>query len=193
MEPARGGTHFRHPMKKAGHFILFKSNSFRNGFTLIETIIVLGVLVVISVVMISSLFSRRSRTDLDNTTRQIAALFREAQSRSMSQEGGAAWGVHIENSTATQSFYALFKGIYSSSTIVGYYKIPSNVQLASSSIPLGNSLEIIFSQVSGIPSTPTSIGLNLTTGGGGGGSSQASVGRTSSGKVFFDDFNRSSL
>jgi len=163
MEPARGGTHFRHPMKKAGHFILFKSNSFRNGFTLIETIIVLGVLVVISVVMISSLFSRRGRTDLDNTARQIAALLREAQGRSVAGESGMSWGVHFENATTSRPFYALFRNIYGTSTRAGLYTLPLTVGFSTSTIAAGSSTDVVFGKVSGFPSASTKIGVFLVS------------------------------
>lgn len=163
------------------------------GFTMIETLVVLGVITVITVVALATLLGRRSRVELDNTTKQIAALLREAQSRSVSQEGGTVWGVHFENSTGTAPFYALFKGTYSATSVVGYYRLPTSVQYSSSSIPQGGSLNITFSQISGIPSTSTTLGINQVAGGGGAGGGGASVGRTTSGKIFFDDFNRSSL
>jgi len=161
---------------------------------MIETLVVLGVITLITVVALATLLGRRSRVELDNTTKQITALLREAQSRSVSQEGGTVWGVHFENSTGTAPFYALFKGgTYSATSVVGYYRLPTSVQYSSSSISQGGSLNITFSQISGIPSTSTTLGINQVVGGGGAGGGGASVGRTTSGKIFFDDFNRTNL
>jgi len=161
-----------------------------SGFTLIEMALVVGFTVIMGVVIIVSLSSRKSRVELDNTTKQIVTLLREAQSRAAAGEQNAVWGVHFENSTTTVPFYALFYGSYASSTTKGYWRLPVSLRFATSSVPEGSSTNVVFSQVSGLPTAQTSIGLELTGGGAGGG---ASVGRATSGKIFFDDFNRSSL
>ena len=170
------------------------SNFFKKGFSLIELVTVAAVMVIISVVVITNLFSRRSKTDLDLTTRKIAATLREAQSRSAAQEGGTIWGVHFDNA-ASVPFYALFKTAYSSANAVGSYRLPPSICFATSSVAQGSTLDVTFAQVSGLPSTSTSITLNLVSGScpSGAGETQSSVIRTTSGKIFFDDFNRPNL
>ena len=156
-----------------------------------ELLIVLGFVVILSIVVLPSLYGRRSRIDLDNTTRQIVALLREAQSRSMAQASSTSWGVRFENSTTTTPFYALFATSYATGTRIGYYRLPPSIRYATSSVAEGGFLDITFAQITGLPSTSTSIILELTTSGGG--ASGPSVTRSGSGKIFFDDFNRSSL
>jgi type II secretory pathway pseudopilin PulG len=135
------------------------------ALSLIEIITVAAIAVILSVVGFSSLVSNRSRLTLDSTTKQITALLREAQSRSTAQEGGTIWGVRLDNNTSTP-FYALFKTSYSSSSEIGHYGLPVNVKYATSSISQGSSVNITFSQISGQPSTSTSITVNLTGSGG---------------------------
>lgn len=163
-----------------------------NGFTVIEILVVVGIITLVSVISLATLVGRRSRAELDSTTKQIIALLREAQSRSASQEDGTVWGVHLENSSSTTPFYALFHTSYSATNTVSHNRLPSSVRYASSSIAWGSSIDITFAQISGEPLASTSIALELSPGGGGG-SAPERVDRDSSGKIFFDDFNRSNL
>jgi type II secretory pathway pseudopilin PulG len=165
--------------------------SARRAFTILEILIVAGISIAIGIVMVASLAGRRNRADLDNTTKEIAALLREAQSRSVAQEGGSVWGVHFDNNTSTP-FFSLFKGSsYGTSSEVKRYRLPPTVQFSSSSVAQGGALDITFNQISGEPSTSTSISLNQTAGGTS--AAPENVSRTGSGKIFFDDFNRTNL
>lgn len=135
------------------------------GFTLIEMMTVLAVMIILSIVAVVNLAQRRSKSDLDNATRQIVATLREAESRSVSQQSSTIWGVRLSNTTATAAFYALFANSYAPSTTVGYYRLPPSVQYMTSSIAQGSSLDITFAQISGSPSTSTSITLKIAAGG----------------------------
>lgn len=143
----------------------------RKGFSMIEIAAVIGIVVILSVVAFSNLSGRRNTVDLSSTTQQIATLLREAQSKSVSQTSGQAWGVHFEN--AATPFYSIFSGdTYSASAEAGHYRLPSNVCF--STIGSGSSQDVTFSQISGQPSGATSIGLQSSSGcstaaGGGGG------------------------
>ncbi|MBI4087550.1 MAG: prepilin-type N-terminal cleavage/methylation domain-containing protein [Candidatus Liptonbacteria bacterium] len=134
------------------------------GFSLIETLIVVGVIGIISIVVFSNLFTRSNRAALDSTVLQMVATLREAQSRSAAGENSAAWGVRFDNTTGTAPFYALFRTSYTSQNTAGYYRLPPDVNYATSSIAQGSSVEITFSKISGIPSATSSITLNLTRG-----------------------------
>jgi prepilin-type N-terminal cleavage/methylation domain-containing protein len=163
------------------------------GFTLIEIVIVVAIIGAVTLVAALGLFGRKRSTDLATVKLGIVAVLHEAQSRSTTEAQNASWGVHFASVTGTASFYALFYNSYSISTVVSQYVLPSDVQFATSSVASGGSLDITFAQITGMPSASTSITLNLVSGGGTAPGASASVGRQSSGKVFFDDFNRSSL
>ncbi len=163
---------------------------------MIELLLAIGILIVISVVAISNLQGRRSKKDLDSAVAQVVATLREAQTKSVAQDSGVIWGVHFGNTTNTPAFYALFKTSYSAANTKGYYPLPGAVSYVTSSVAQGSSLDITFAQISGVPSTSTSIILQLNTliaGGSTGVLGPANVSRSATGKIFFDDFNRSNL
>ncbi len=68
------------------------------GFTLIELMVVIGITVILSTVVFFNLIGYESRRDLELTGKRVAALFRDAQSRSVTQESGRAWMVNISGS-----------------------------------------------------------------------------------------------
>ncbi len=137
----------------------------RQGFSLIELAVVIVIIIVVFGVSFVNLLGSKNRANLDSSTRKISALLREAQSRSAVQESGSMWGVHLENSTNTTPFYALFYGAYGTSTVVERYPLPNLISYSTSSIGQGSSLEITFAQLSGFPSASTSVTLNLLSGG----------------------------
>lgn len=75
------------------------------GFTMVEMLTVVGIVVIIAAVALpyGSIFLAQSR--LQETTLNIVDALRRTQSRSMSGMGGEPWGVHFANTEIT-----LFKG-----------------------------------------------------------------------------------
>lgn len=133
----------------------------RKGFTLLELILVLGIMIVVAAVVFANLAGRRSEVDLTSTTQQVATLLRQAQSDAVEQKSDAAWGVHFSNATDTAPFYALFSGSYSTTTVAGYYPLPSTVAYQTSTLAPGATLDIIFSSIVGFPSVATSVGFYM--------------------------------
>ena len=162
----------------------------RRGTTVIELAIAVGIAVLIGVTVVLSLSGWRNRAGLDSATKQIAVLLREAQSRSMTRASGVAWGVHFDNTVSSTPFYALFSVSYSTSTEQKRTLLPSGVRFPETSVPAGTSLDIMFTELTGLPSTSTTIMLEL---GGSGGAGSASISRSASGLIFFDNFNRANL
>ncbi len=172
----------------------------KKGFTMVELLVTLGVIAVIATFSVIGLSGYRSTATLTSATKQVGALLREAQSNAMAQSQGAAWGVHFDNTIATAAFYSLFytmNGTYASSVQVNRSLLSAGVCYASSSVPVGSSTDIIFSGISGRPSASATIILQLlgtgTCGTVTSSTSGGSVSRSASGKIFFDDFNRSNL
>ncbi len=136
-----------------------KPNSPKHGFTLVELLIVVALVAIIAVIGYMNLSGTRRGADVKNAARDMTALLREAQSRSSAQVQGAAWGVHFENSTATAPFYSIFYGAYSAGTRTGYYRLPGGVQYVSATLGAGSSTEIVFYQITGLPSSTLSLNL----------------------------------
>ncbi len=151
----------------------------KRGFTLIELVVTIGILVTIAVVTIVNISGKRSNSNLTTTTQQVATLLREAQSDSLAQEGDAVWGVHFSNATATAPFYALFSGSYGAGAAGGYYRLPATVAYKTSTLASGATLDITFSAITGAASASTSIGLYLINGSGSSTISVASTGAVS--------------
>jgi type II secretory pathway pseudopilin PulG len=135
----------------------------RKGFTLIELILVLGIMILVSAILFATLAGRRSDVDLTSTAQQAATLLRQAQSDAIAQKSDASWGVRFSNVTNTSSvpFYALFSGSYSTATVAGYYPLPSTVAYQTSTLASGATLDIIFSSISGAASVATNVGFYM--------------------------------
>ena len=134
------------------------------GYTLSEMLIVMGIIVILALVSMTSFVSRRNQSQLTSTASTMAGLLREAQSRSVAQESSTSWGVHFENSTTTSPFFALFASPYASSSQVGHYSLPAWVGYVSSSIRAGSYAEVRFAQISGAASGSSSIAIYLLQG-----------------------------
>lgn len=132
----------------------------RTGATIIEVVLVAFLVVIFASVTLVSILGRRGTSEFDNGTKQIAALLREAQSRSLSQSGGTNWGVYFDNSTSTTPYYALFSGSYSTSSRVGYYTLPSSLQYVTSSIAVGGTKAIVFDALTG-RTNATSVAVQI--------------------------------
>lgn len=130
------------------------------GFTLIELIIVIGIIAIISVVATLNIFSYREQQDLDLTTREIVVALRNAQDRSISQESGNRFGIHFENPSGGQSFYDLFSGTtYATGTIISKVTLRSSLQFFDPGS--GNNKDVIFMPVTGLPNASTTIIISL--------------------------------
>jgi len=130
----------------------------KKGFTLIELVVVMGILLVIGAVVVVSLAGRRTDTDIVAVTVEIATTLRQAQADSIAVEGGQPWGVRFANSATGTPSYALFTGAsYASGTVKGYYRLPNTVAYVTSTLASGATLDVIFSPVTGASSVSTSV------------------------------------
>lgn len=146
----------------------FPTPNSKDAFTLLEILITVAIFVVVTVVIFASLVTKKNTTAFNSIVQETVTTLREAQSRSISQENGVLWGAHFDNSS-TPPFFALYKGFYSPSNVVGQYSLPPSVSFSSSSISRGSSIDIVFAPISGLPSTSTSIVFQQTSGSGGSG------------------------
>ena len=127
-----------------------------------ELVVVFGIMLAISAVAFATLSSRKTNTDLTATVQQVATVLRQAQMDSMNQENNVAWGVHFSNATNTAPFYVLFTTSYSTATVVGNpYQLLPTVAYQTSTLALGSTTDIIFSQIVGLSSVSTSIGFYM--------------------------------
>lgn len=82
-----------------------KDKVFLTGFTTLEILIAVSILIILSALAIGSLSTFRDARELDRAVDEIFTLVREARSRTLSSEDDSQFGVHFETSNSV-----LFKG-----------------------------------------------------------------------------------
>lgn len=76
------------------------------GFTLVEILAVVGILVILSAISIQVFNRYKERQSLDLNAQMISESLREARSQTLDSLEGSSYGVHLATSTIT-----LFKGV----------------------------------------------------------------------------------
>ena len=143
---------------------MHKFNAHRSGFTLIELIVTIGIMIVLGGIALVDLSGRRATGDLTSTSAEAVAALRQAESDAAAQKNGLAWGVYFSNA-ASGSYFSLYEGSsYASSTVVSKTNFPNDVVFATSSIASGGGLDINFAQVTGTPSASATMELDLVIG-----------------------------
>ncbi|MBI4159939.1 prepilin-type N-terminal cleavage/methylation domain-containing protein [Candidatus Wolfebacteria bacterium] len=137
-----------------------------SGFTLIELLITIGVLTAVAAVGILTFSGFRVKQDIENTATSIAAILREAQTRSIGQEDGMVWGVHFINASSSGRTYALFRGTTIppvAGDIVAKYSLPQTIAFIAPGE--GASISVQFSAVTGLPGSSSTIHISAASGG----------------------------
>jgi len=146
--------------------MIFKGKFFRKkGFSLIELLISVFVVAILFSAT-TLIFSRtNAKRNMQFDARTIEAIFRDVQQRSITQEGGAIWGIRFYSNM--NSYYELFKSdnpisgaLYSVETAPPAVTVVSKFQLRSKVFfvdPAPDYIkDIVFSNITGIP-TPLSV------------------------------------
>lgn len=122
----------------------FKGKTF--GFTLLELLIVVGITTILAGVGVSSYINQQRVKLLDTAAQEIVGYLHYTQQKSIAQEGGNQWGIHFENSTSGNDFYALYTGTsYTSSAETRY--LPKGIEFAT---PASNeTIDITFYKLIG--------------------------------------------
>ena len=131
----------------------FKISNFKiansRGFTFIEILLVITILVILVALIIPTFRLFSLRADLNNTSEEIISILRLVQSKTLASEGPAQYGVYFDD-TPTPHQYTLFKGSdYASrdSSFDNVYRLPSKVEIYE--INLGGGKEVVFNRIDG--------------------------------------------
>ena len=76
----------------------------KKAFTLIELLIVIGIIAVIGIVTYVNLQGGQDQTSLTSTAQQATALLRQAQVSAASQKQNTVWGVYFSNVSSANPF-----------------------------------------------------------------------------------------
>lgn len=130
----------------------------KQGFSLLELLIVMAVIVTLGVAGVETYRNFSKGVEISSVGQTIAADLRHMQSKAMIGEGGYKWGVHIVN--GADDYYELF------STPTDYESGSKDV-IATTTLSRGinfsdpaegNSKDVVFSKISGT-TTATTIGI----------------------------------
>lgn len=134
-------------------------NNFKSGagFTLLELLIVVAILVLIGALSVNYLSFYQKDLDLEKDADQIVNYLEQARNKSMAKEDNKAWGVHFENPASGSDFFEL----YSTNTNYAGGTVSEKIYLSSGIIfsdPVtGNSTDIQFSKLSASVASSTSV------------------------------------
>lgn len=141
--------------------------SLQKGFTLVEVLIVVGIIAILSTTGFLYLGSGDPAIRLSRSAEGMIALLRSAQERAINQEGSVRWGVYFKNELEGPSTAQVFKADEALIATPGYTDIPGTplekvatgrgVQF--STPPEGASLFVVFNQRTGTTDSVRTIVL----------------------------------
>jgi prepilin-type N-terminal cleavage/methylation domain-containing protein len=126
----------------------------QNGFTLLELLLVITVVVVLSAGAVANFRNSTRSTGLDGLNKTIISDLRAARERAIDGENFLHWGIHFDG---TNNNYQLFSTPtnYSDAgkTIVGTTYLTSGMTFTAPAT--GNITDVIFNRISGTAATAT--------------------------------------
>src|SRR3989338_2065033 len=124
-------------------------SKFERGFSLLEVLIVVGIMTIISSIGAGFYVNYNKGVEIDSAVQVVVFDFKQTQGKSMIGEGGFKWGIHFVN--AADDYYEIF------STPTDYSS-GSKVILSTNYLPGGiifsdpatdATKDIIFNKISG--------------------------------------------
>lgn len=119
----------------------------RNGFTLIEVLVVVAVSAVIATGGFVMFSGYQKNQNIKLTLSELAATIRDIQKRSVTQENGKQWGIRLSNGVS-DSFQTWSGLSYASGTPDQTYSLKRNIQFGNP--PSGFTTDLIFQAMTGI-------------------------------------------
>jgi len=122
---------------------------FEHGFTLVELLIVITLIIMLATVTVLNLSSYLRSRQLEGALNDFMAVVRDAQNRAITQEGGSGWGVHMFNSGG-RGVYEVFSGLnFASGTPQRIYNLKPGFYF--SGFLASSTYDLIFKPLSGQP------------------------------------------
>lgn len=122
-----------------------KMSGANNGFTLIEIIIAISIMVFLFSASILYYFATNESTKLSTATQDIISNIKLAKNRTVASLASSSYGLHFENSQ-----YVMFRGAsYSVSDPNNiFYAVPTGIEIANISLE-GGGVNVIFDRITG--------------------------------------------
>lgn len=131
----------------------------KKGFTLIEILLVLAIMVILASIILPSFGKMRENQVLKSTTSEVISVIDKARSQSLSSVGSSEYGVHFQTDKIV-----LFKGITYSSSDAENEDIILTIPATISTISLtGGAVDVYFDRLSGAPSKSGTIVISVSS------------------------------
>ena len=119
-------------------------SKFSAGFTLLEIVVSIAILILIASAASVSFSNSRNIRELTTASQNVLSILRTAQSKTLAGEEASPWGVHIE-----QTQVVLFRGVsYAGAGFTEAYPLPATIEIANISLA-GSGSDIIFKRIEG--------------------------------------------
>jgi type II secretory pathway pseudopilin PulG len=135
----------------------------RKSFTLVELLVIIGILIVLTAIAVPFLRYFQKESDLNNSAEEIINILRVAQNKTLASETAATYGVYFDISS-TPHQYILFKGTSFSlrdDSFDEIHKLPKSIEIYEINLNGGN--EVVFERVTGESWQSGNVSLRLTT------------------------------
>ncbi len=132
------------------------------GFTLVETLVIIGIMIILIALAIPTYRFFQIESGLENITEKIINSLRLARNKTLASEGASQYGVHFATTTIPHQF-TLFKGgsyITRDDTADQISQLPTSVEIYEINLADGGE-EIAFNRVVGDTAQAGSLGLRL--------------------------------
>ena len=129
----------------------------KQGFTTIEALLALCILVLVTRLVYSSFSVFRNRQFLETNTRNVVSLIEEARSLTLSSRGGSSFGVHFDSDRAVR-FSGLVYSSGSASNVVAKLDVPVTLSLINIT---GGGSDVVFNKIKGTTDTSGTLELSL--------------------------------
>ncbi len=126
------------------------------AFTLIEILIIIGMVAVLASASFLGLAGFRTSQDLKSATRTLVAVLRDVQSRSMSQEDDKFWGLRVSQPTKEAAVFQGSSCAYATET--SKTKLKNSLEFR---VPASGNLDICFEKISGYSSAGSDVTITI--------------------------------
>ena len=140
---------------------MFLFTKTKNGFSLIELLVALAILVVLSTISVAFFISLQKGGQLNNVSEEVVNVLKIAQSKTLSSQEDSQYGVYF-NTTTSPHQYVLFKGGNYSSRDISFDQVHSIPDITEFyQIDTGGDNEIVFDRLTGATENSGHISLKL--------------------------------
>jgi Tfp pilus assembly protein FimT len=125
------------------------SSTLKKGFSLLELLIISGIVILVAALLLPVFNNFRSNTVLNNASQVIISQLRLAKNKTISSEGPSRWGVYFKQ--GLPQGYTLFKGTSYGSREIAFdenHNLPSQLEFSEVGLA-GSASEIVFNRLTG--------------------------------------------